>query len=194
MKEKTQITGIILAGGKSSRMGSDKGFLDLNGKSFMTRIIEVLKPLVKEIIIVSDASEYDVFNLKRVEDKIEASGPLAGLYTGLFHSETENNIVLSCDVPLINSVVLKKLIDGISSESDVIQIESEGKTMPLIALYKKDCMHHFLKQLDQGERRLQVAVEGLKTKTIKLSPYLEGNARNINTIGELNELRHELEH
>jgi molybdopterin-guanine dinucleotide biosynthesis protein A len=194
MKEKTHITGIILAGGKSSRMGSDKGFLELNGKSFMTRIIEALKPVVKEIIIVSNASEYDVFNLKRVEDKIEASGPLAGLYTGLFHSETEYNIVLSCDVPLINTVILKQLIDGISSECDVIQIESQGKTMPLIAIYKKLCMSHFLKQLVQGDRRLLVAVEGLQTKTIKLSPDLEGYARNINTISELKELKHELEH
>lgn len=194
MKEKTHITGIILAGGKSSRMGSEKGFLELNGKTFMTRIIEALKPLVNEIIIVSNASEYDVFNLKRVEDKIEAAGPLAGLYTGLFHSETENNIVLSCDVPLINTEILKQLIDGITSESDVIQIESQGKTMPLIAMYKKYCMLHFLKLLEQGEKRLRVAVAELRTKTIKLSPDLEGYARNINTISELKEIRHELEH
>lgn len=175
-------------------MGSEKGFLELNGKTFMTRIIEALKPLVNEIIIVSNASEYDVFNLKRVEDKIEAAGPLAGLYTGLFHSETENNIVLSCDVPLINTEILKQLIDGITSESDVIQIESQGKTMPLIAMYKKYCMLHFLKLLEQGEKRLRVAVAELRTKTIKLSPDLEGYARNINTISELKEIRHELEH
>ena len=194
MKDKNNITGIILAGGKSSRMGKDKGFLELNGKTFMSHIIEALKPVVKEMIVVSNASDYDVFNLKRVEDMIEDAGPLAGLYTGLFHSETENNIVLSCDVPLISTGVLKKLIDGFTSEADVIQIESQGKTMPLIAMYKKHCWKHFLKQLEQGERRMRVVVEELQTKTLKLDTDSEQYVRNINTLSELKELRHELEH
>ena len=194
MKDKNNITGIILAGGKSSRMGKDKGFLELNGKTFMSHIIEALKPVVKEIIVVSNASDYDVFNLIRVEDMIEDAGPLAGLYTGLFHSETENNIVLSCDVPLISTGVLKKLIDGFTSVADAIQIESQGKTMPLIAMYKKHCWKHFLKQLEQGERRMRVVVEGLQTKTLKLDTDSEQYVRNINTLSELKELRHELEH
>jgi molybdopterin-guanine dinucleotide biosynthesis protein A len=194
MRAENNITGIILAGGKSSRMGRDKGFVKLNGVTFMSHIIEALKPLVKEIIVVSNASEYDVFKLKRVEDIIENSGPLAGLYSGLVHSETEDNMVLSCDVPLINTVVLKKLIDGFTSETDVIQIESRGRTMPLIAMYKKRCAPHFLKHLEQGERRLRVALQGLQLKTITLAPDLELYVRNINKLGELNDLRHELEH
>ena len=193
MKKKSTITGIILAGGKSSRMGEDKGFLKLNGKTFMSSIIEALNPIVGEIIIVSNNSEYDVFNLKRVADSMEDSGPLAGLYSGLLHSETENNIVLSCDVPLISTSVLKKLLEGAPSEAEVIQFESEGKTMPLVAMYKKKCRHHFLKLLQTNERRLRFAIDQLDVKTITLDSELGKTVRNINTISELKDLKHEFE-
>jgi molybdopterin-guanine dinucleotide biosynthesis protein A len=193
MKETTSITGIILAGGKSSRMGQDKGFLKLKGETFMSYIIEALKPIVGEIIIVSNNPDYDIFKLKRVADVMEDSGPLAGLYAGLLHSETEKNIVLSCDVPLINTSVLKKLIEGFTSEVEVIQFESQGKTMPLVAMYKRHCMHPILKLLQTNERRLRFAIEQLEVKTIKLDPELGKTVRNINTISELKELKHEFE-
>ena len=193
MKETTTITGIILAGGKSSRMGEDKGFLILNGKTFMSYIIEALQPIVGEIIIVSNNSDYDIFKLKRVADVMKDSGPLAGLYAGLLHSETENNIVLSCDVPLINTSVLKKLIDELNPEAEVIQFESQGKTMPLIAMYKRNCMHPILKLLQSNERRLRFAIEQLEVKTIQLDSELGETVRNINTVRELKELKHEFE-
>ena len=193
MKKSKTITGIILAGGKSSRMGKDKGFLKLKGETFMNHIIKALKPIVGDIIIVSNNSDYDVFKLKRVGDIMEDSGPLAGWYTGLFYSETENNIVLSCDVPLINTLVLEKLIENITSETDVIQCESQGKTMPLVSMYKKHCMHPILNLLQAGERRLQFAIKGLEVRTIKLDPELEKTVRNINTIEDLKEIKYEFE-
>ena len=182
MIERNNITGIIVAGGKSSRMGTDKGFLKINGKTFMERIIKVLKPLVNDIIIVSNNSDYDTFGHRRVEDIIGNSGPLAGLYTGLCHSETEYNLVLSCDVPLLNSKVLNILLEGIDDVSEVIQLKSKDSTLPLIAIYQKHCLHRCLELLQNGERRLQVAVEGFTTKTILLDTSLEKYVKNINTM------------
>ena len=194
MIDKKDITGIILAGGKSSRMGSDKGFLKLNGYTFMSYIIETIKPIVNTIIIVSNNSDYNEFGYKRVEDIIEDTGPLAGLYSGLYHSETENNLVLSCDVPLINSSVLNQLIEGFDNGFDVIQLQSQNKTMPLIALYKKQCLHKCLELLDKGEKRLRIAVEQLKTKTITLDSELDKYVKNINTIDQLNDIKNAVEH
>jgi len=187
MKRETT-TGIILAGGKSSRMGQDKGLLMLNGRTFMSHIIEALEPVVSDIIIVSNNSDYDIYKLKRVADILKDSGPLAGLYTGLFHSETENNIVLSCDVPLINTAVLNILIEGFETEKDVIHIKSEEKNMPLIAIYKKQCMPHFLKRLHDGERRLQTAIDNMNTKSIPLEPAMQRFVKNINTASDLKEI------
>jgi len=194
MIQKKNITAILLAGGKSSRMGTDKGFVHLNGSPFASHIIEAVRPLVGQIMIVSTNTAYDVFKLKRVEDIIRDAGPLAGLFTALFYSETTYNLVLSCDIPLINGAVLNQLIEGFDPETDVTQIQSNGKTMPLIAIYKKECMHACLYQLKRGERRLRAAVALLKTKTITLDPELDPHVRNINTIHELKEIRNELEH
>ncbi|MCH7523564.1 MAG: molybdenum cofactor guanylyltransferase [Bacteroidetes bacterium] len=188
MNDKKHITGIILAGGKSSRIGSDKGFLVLNEKAFIQHIIEAMQPLVKDIIIVSNNPDYDILNLKRVNDLIENSGPLAGIYTGLHHSNTENNLVLSCDVPLINTETLKKLTTNIEEHIDVIQLESQGKTMPLIAMYKKHCKNKFLKLLQKGERRLRFAVKQCKVESIVLNKELEKFTVNINTQCHLRDL------
>ena len=192
MATETQITGIILAGGKSSRMGFDKGFALYNNKPFVAHIIDAMRPLVDHIIIVSNNENYDRFNLKRVNDLIEDTGPLAGLYSGLFHSKTENNLVLSCDIPLINEVVLRRLIDDISFKKDIIQFSINGKTNPLIAIYKKRCLASCLKTLESGERRLQTFVKHQNTKTIRLESSLEKYVSNINTNDQLNQLSHDI--
>ncbi len=181
MKNKNHITGIILAGGKSSRMGTDKGFVLYKNKSFVQHIIDALQPLVDEVIIVSNNPDYDVFGLKRVNDLIENTGPVAGVYTGLHYSKTENNLVVSCDVPLINSETLSLLINGVEDAKDVVQLESNGKSMPLIAMYKKQCNGVLYSLLQDGERRLRVALTHLKVKTIILDKNQELFTSNINT-------------
>lgn len=193
MKQSKKITAIILAGGKSSRMGKDKGSLILNGSSFLHRIIEIVKPITNNIIIVSNSPDHDVKGYKRVNDLIENSGPLAGLYSGLFHSTTPFNIVLSCDIPFLRTSILELLINQIDDDTDVVQIESHSKTMPLIAIYKKECMNLCLKLLNTGERRLRVAVKQFKTKNIPLDPSFDRYISNVNTIQELNKLKYEFD-
>jgi len=194
MIDKKHITGLILAGGKSSRIGSDKGFLLLNNKPFIQHIIDALQPLVNDIIIISNNADYNIFNLKRVTDLIENAGPLAGIYTGLYHSNTKNNLVLSCDVPLINTEILKKLTNNIDENVDIIQLESKGKTMPLIALYKKHCRSKFLELLQQDEKRLRFAVKQCKVKTIVLNKELEKFTANVNTLNNLKEITNAINH
>jgi molybdopterin-guanine dinucleotide biosynthesis protein A len=188
MIEKSNITGIILAGGRSSRMGMDKGLLDLKGKAFVKYSIDALKPLVSKIIIVSNNAAYDIFNLERVEDIIKDSGPLAGIYTGLNKSKTEYNLVLSCDIPLVQSNVLKILIQE-EDNHDIVQIKSNGRDMPLIALYRRHCENKFLELLQNNERRLHVAVNQCRVKSVKLNTESEIFTRNINTPEDLKNLK-----
>jgi len=191
MIEKKDITGIILAGGKSSRMGTDKGLLKFNDKSFIEYSIAAIKPLVSQIIIVSNNADYDQFNLKRVEDIIKDAGPLAGLYSGLKVSKTECNLVLSSDIPLIRTEILNQLINECENNFDVIQIMSKNKSMPLIALYRKSCEKVFHHLLQNNERRLQVAVNQCKVKNIVLNPSLELFVTNINTPEDLEKMVYE---
>jgi len=193
MLSNKNITGIILAGGKSTRMGCDKGFVIYNSKPFIQHIIDTLQPLVNEIIIVSNNPDYDVFKLKRIDDIIKNSGPIAGLYSGLHNSSTEKNIVLSCDIPLIDQRILKQLIQKSNDDFDVVQIQSQNKTMPLIATYNKNCANTCLNLLESGERRLRFLIKQLKSKSIVLDNTLEKYTANINSQSDLKELNNEFE-
>ncbi|GAB1855942.1 molybdenum cofactor guanylyltransferase [Flavobacteriaceae bacterium MHTCC 0001] len=188
MIEKKDITGIVLAGGKSSRMGSDKGFLQFNNKPFVECSIDALKPLVAEIIIVSDHSNYDRLGYKRVTDHIKDAGPMSGIYSGLEASKTEYNLILSCDIPLITTKVLQKLIDAIDNTSEIIQTESSGKSMPLVALYKKGVKDKFYNLLKEDERRLRIAIKNCRFKNVVLDKANINATMNVNTREEFKQI------
>ncbi|WP_298533659.1 molybdenum cofactor guanylyltransferase [uncultured Algibacter sp.] len=188
MIEKANITGIILAGGKSSRMGTDKGFLILNNKPFVQYSIDALRPLVSEIIIVSDISDYDILGLKRINDITKDAGPVAGISSGLEASKTEYNLILSCDIPLITSEVLQKLIDAVDDKSEIIQAESNGKTMPLIALYPKEIKDIFNTFLQNDERRLRIAIKACNYKNVALAEKYQISTSNVNTKEEFKQI------
>lgn len=185
MINKTNITGIILAGGKSSRMGEDKGLLLLNGKPLVQYSIDALKPLVSEIIIVSDNANYAEFGLRRISDIRKNSGPVAGICSGLEASYNDYNLVLSCDIPLITPKILEILINAIDDTTEIIQVESKGKSMPLIALYKRQVKDCFNKLLNTNQRCLRFAVENCNYKTIELKKEQQICTTNVNTIKDL---------
>lgn len=185
MKFKNNITGIILAGGKSSRMGTEKGLIIYKNKPFVEHIIEAISPLVDNIIIISNNKAYESFGFKCYEDLIKNTGPLAGIYTGLRYSKTNNNLIVSCDIPLIKTVVLQKLIDQKNDASEVIQLQSQGKNMPLIALYKKSCEVIFMEELHQNQKKVQKALKKCNVKTVIIDGSLEQVTANINTPEDL---------
>ena len=110
---------------------------------------------------------------------------MAGIYSGLHYSKTENNLVVSCDVPLINTEVLQKLIEQINDTSEVIQLQSNGKNMPLIAIYKKKCEVVFLEELKLDQRKVQQAIKKCKVHTVLIDSVLEKHTTNINTKKDL---------
>lgn len=190
MINKSDITGIILAGGKSSRMGTEKGLVQFNGKPFIQYSISALKPLVSRTLIISANPDYDLFKLERIEDLITGAGPLAGIYTGLNQTKTEYNLVLSCDVPLIKTEVLELLIKAQDSKWEVVQLVSTGKSMPLIALYHRRCETIFYELLQNDERRLHVALSQCKVKNVELNSEKDLFAANINTPEDLKTIAH----
>ncbi|MCK6650149.1 MAG: molybdenum cofactor guanylyltransferase, partial [Bacteroidia bacterium] len=115
------ITGIILAGGKSSRMGTDKGIVELNNKALIEYVIETLREVTDQIIIIANNNHYDKFGYEVYPDIIKEAGPMGGIYTGLFYSTTEHNFILSCDTPLLNKNILKEIIATTqNNDADVV--------------------------------------------------------------------------
>lgn len=190
MIKRQNITAIILAGGKSTRMGSDKGLMKLNDITFIQHILDAVKTHVNEILIISNNEKHNTFGLKRYDDIIPNVGPLGGIYTGLHHSKTEVNLVISCDVPMINSELISELLRNYSSEFDVIQTKSNEKTMPLVALYRKRCAVEAEKLIKEGQLRVRAFVASRKVKTVDLSKRFETQLFNINTPEQLKKVAH----
>jgi molybdopterin-guanine dinucleotide biosynthesis protein A len=186
MTKMENITGFVLAGGKSSRMGLDKGLLKINNKTFVQLVTNAMKPLVSDIIIVSNNRDHDKFGYKRIEDIITDSGPLAGIHTALNYSNTDYNLILSCDIPFITTKILRKLTEIDFQNYDVVQIKSQDKTMPLIAIYHKSCRFKCNELLQKGEKRLHVAIDQWNVRTVLIDNKLESFVRNINTKDDLN--------
>lgn len=134
------ITGIILCGGKSSRMGENKSFLELNGEN----VIEVISKLIKKhfakvIAITNEPKLYEFLNIDLFEDIYKNKGPLGGIHSGLFHSMTEKNFIISCDMPLVKAELINYIIEH-SGNAQITAVKADGHVQRLCALYKKDCL------------------------------------------------------
>jgi len=175
-----RITAIILAGGKSSRMGQDKGLMFLDEKPMVQYIIDTVKPLVQEIIISSNNKEYEQFGYPVFQDLIKSKGPLAGIYTGLNHSKSDKNIVISCDVPYVSKELINLLIE--QSEGSQITIpEKEGKTHQLIGVFSKSCSESFKNAIENNELKAKTVFEKLNLNIVDANQFENKIFTNINT-------------
>lgn len=187
---RTSVSGILLAGGKSSRMGSDKGILLLNGKKLAEHILDAMKPVVTQLMIIANNRNYDDFGFPVFEDIIKDCGPMGGIYTGLMNSTNEKNLVLSCDIPFITTDMLRKIISQ-SDNAEITFPSVGGKPEPLCTVYDKSCAIKFRELIDKRELKMQDALRYFTTKEILLTKEeAEKNFININTPQQLNEQNH----
>ncbi len=175
--------GYILAGGKSSRMGTDKGLLLFEGKAMIQYVIEQMLPIFDKLVIVSNNPEYEKFGLEVIPDLIKDIGPAGGIYTALKHSETKLNFMVSCDMPFVN----KEAVDFIfknRNESQIVLLENQGKLEPLFGVYSKDCEDKWLQLIQQEKVKLQDMVLHFKLKKIPVENneiFAASFFKNINT-------------
>lgn len=138
MKDK-KFSGILLAGGKSKRMGKDKAFINYLGKELYRYPLEILEHFCDDIIISSSNQKFLETGHKICPDEITGLGPMGGIYTCLKESQHEYSIVLGCDTPMINHQVIRELIANISQHSIIVAMNAEGFPESLIGIYKKTC-------------------------------------------------------
>ena len=139
MKLRNDIVGVILAGGKSSRMGRDKALLELKGMSFIKNIADELQKVFTKVIIVSDRTEaYKFLGLRIYEDIFKNCGPLAGIHSAFIHSRSKVIFVVSTDMPLINSKIIKYILD-LSFSNEAIVYSIHNTIQPLFGIYNRTC-------------------------------------------------------
>lgn len=176
-------TGVILAGGKSSRMGQDKAQLELNGKPLLEYSADALKPLCEEILVIGDPEKLNHFGYKVIPDIFPDSGPVSGIYTALTYARNENCLVLSCDIPNITTEILEELLE--ETDFGNIRIASCGRIHPLIGMYKKSTTDTFKHCLDQQKLKLLEVIELLETTVHEFSEDQKDHFINVNTPSDL---------
>ena len=138
-----EATGIILAGGKSLRLGRNKATELIGGMPLIERVINRLKPITNRLVMVT-ARDRDCFPpvtpIEVITDIYPGKGPLGGIYSGLCASRTVANIVVGCDMPFLNTALLEHMSKLISSYDAIVPRWPGGKIEPLHAVYSVSCI------------------------------------------------------
>ena len=151
-----QILGAVLAGGRSSRFGRDKGLARLGGERLLDRAVETLRAVCDVVVIVSSRPEHQVEDATRIPDLRHDHGPLAGIEAALRHAEAvgaSGVFVLACDLPTVDASVLRAVIDAVG-DAPAAAPRRDGPPgfEPLCALYRVSCVDVAARLLDEGER------------------------------------------
>ena len=180
---------VILVGGKSSRMGTNKAFLELKGKTFIELQIELLREMFDEISISANTpSEYEYLNLPIFKDIYPGKGPLGGIYTSLINSSSLHTFMLACDMPFVGPELIKHLKD-LTKEYDVVIPKSENGLEPLHAFYSKNCIEPIKRELDENNLRIrsffpQVSVKIVELDSLASSDHFKNSIKNLNTMAD----------
>lgn len=190
MNPKNNLSGVILSGGQSLRMGKNKAFIKIEGVPIITRIHALFEILFQEIIIVTNQKElFSNFDSKIYSDLHPKQGVLGGLYTGLFFSSFTYSFCVACDMPFLKESVIGYLIKDIK-EYDVIVPRTKDGLQPLHAIYSKNCLEPIKKIVEQGKYKIIDFYPMVKVKVIEeeefvsLDPMRESFI-NVNTPEEL---------
>lgn len=194
------ISGIILSGGKSSRLGRDKSFIKFGDRTLIEITVGLMKSVFENVIISTNSiNEYSFLNCPLVEDKYKNAGPLAGIYSALLNSQSEKNFVISCDVPLMNQQMIEYFIKY-DSNKDIIISKASGYLQPLVGIYKQSVLPIILKLLHQpvnqcNEIKKNISLHSLiklaNTEIIDITSlpfYTEELFFNLNTHEDLKKL------
>lgn len=183
------VTGIILAGGKSSRMNYfPKGLLKVNGKSFIQRTKETLQEISENVLIISNNPFYNFLGCPTYQDLIRNEGPLGGLITGLVYSTSEINLVTTCDMPFTSTELFMHLLDNCEGYDAVIPYIHE-RPQPLCGLYRKNALNLLGEMLRKNTLKMEAVINHLNTNRLEVSHqkfYYPEIFYNINSLSDLN--------
>ena len=162
------MTGIILSGGKNTRMGKNKAFLRVGGERLIDRTVRLFRQVFREVIIVTtNPLDYLDQEAVIVTDILPGKGAPGGLYTGLFYSTDEYAFLAACDMPFLNTAFMEYMLRQTTGYDIVVPAPPDG-LQPLHAIYARRCLPAIRARLDQN--RLQIKGFYPGRPLLKISP------------------------
>jgi len=192
--ESGDMTGVILAGGKSRRMGRPKLFIDVGGIPMFERVYRVCDALFTEIIIVANDSEpFRRYDASVLPDIVPGKGPLGAIYTGLAHASQDHCFCVAADMPFLNMRLISHMIER-RVEGDVIIPKTPDGHHPLHAIYAKSCRKPIETLLSRGDLKIvdffpEVTVIYVPEGEIRRYDPLLRSLINVNTEDDLDQVQ-----
>ncbi len=187
----SRITAFILAGGKSTRMGADKAFVLLDGRTLLARALELARSVTPDVRIVGDPAKFAAYG-QVVQDVFPGCGPLGGIHAALRTSSAELNLILAVDVPFLSLALLQYLLERARHcASAAVTVARSGENwQPLCAVYRRDFAEVAEQALRAGNYKIDALFETSRTQTIteeelKAAGFPPTMFRNLNTREEL---------
>lgn len=180
-----QISGIILAGGRSYRMGRNKALMDLDGLTLIERVARVLSGVCQEIIIAGgNSAELEQLGYPLVPDIHPGCGPLSGIHAGLMAARNRYSFVSACDTPFLDERLISKII-SLADGYDAVILKHGDYFEPLSSLYSKDFIKAAETSVKNGVYKVTAALSLVRWKAVPVDaagmPDLEKYLFNINT-------------
>jgi molybdopterin-guanine dinucleotide biosynthesis protein A len=189
------VTAFVLAGGKSARMGTDKAFVLLDGRTLLDRALAVLRTVTADVQIVGDPAKYGSF-ARCVEDIYRNCGPLGGIHAALHSSASELNVMLAVDLPFVTAELLQFLLlrARANESSEVTVPRVEGRLQPLCAVYRREFVVAAEQALRAGQYKINPLFEARATQVIEEDALVAAwfspeNFRNLNAPEDLAETK-----
>ena len=164
------LTSIILAGGKSSRLGRYKPSESLCGKSLIEHVIGRLEQISDQILIVTSEEQstlLESYQAKVINDMYPGKGPLGGIYTGLMASKSPYSLVVGCDMPFINVNLLRYMISLIQEFDAIVPRLEMDKIEPLHSIYSRHCTDIIQTQLEHGHLKISQTLDKLIVRYVE---------------------------
>jgi len=184
------VAAFILAGGKSTRMGADKAFLALDGRTLLARALDLARSVTHDVLIVGEAAKFAPF-APVVEDVFPGCGPLGGIHAALRASQTELNLILAVDMPFVPPALLPFLITRARSSRAMVTVaRAGGGWQPLCGVYRQEFADVAEKALHEGRYKIDALFDEARTQAIRedeleAAGFSPSVFRNLNTKEEL---------
>lgn len=189
-----QATGAILAGGKSTRMGTDKTLLRIDQQTLLERSVEKMRSIFAEVIIVGcDPSKHPIPDVRILPDDAPGYGPLGGIQTALRHASFNTVLVTACDLPFWDAPLARHLIEACSQHDGAVPIVN-GYFEPLLAAYRRTCLTAIRDRLAIGEYKVtgffkDVRIRGISANELETVCDPQWAFCNLNTMADFEKVR-----
>jgi len=185
----SDVAAFILAGGSSTRMGADKAFVVLDGRTLLARTLDVARALTSDVRIVGEAAKFAAF-APVVEDVFRGCGPLGGIHAALRASRAMFNLMLAVDVPFVSAGLLEFLVGRARESAAIVTVARVGGWQPLCAVYRREFAEVAERALHGGRYKIDALFDVVPTEVVSESDLVAAGFsarefRNLNTREDL---------